>query len=101
MGVGESLAAASLFYRHVVFRAPMPMAPDKEAQERVIRESELDGTLVRPPQFVGGRPRGSVRVIEEAERGRLGRVVRRDLARFLVACLSENRYIRAAVAVAS
>jgi hypothetical protein len=40
-------------------------------------------------------------VIREGERGRLGHVVRADLARFLVECAAEGRYMRQAVAAGS
>jgi nucleoside-diphosphate-sugar epimerase len=55
----------------------------------------------RPGRFVAGRPRGHLRVIREGEQGRLGRVVRADLARFLVHCATSGKYVREAVAVGS
>jgi uncharacterized protein YbjT (DUF2867 family) len=85
----------------VILRVLAPMVPDKEAQERAVRRSGLDWVLVRPPRFVSGRPRGTLKVIAEGEPGRLGRVVRGDLARFLVDCASEDRYVREALAVGS
>ena len=47
------------------------MLPDKEAQEQAVRASDLEWVLVRPPQFVAGKPRVSIRVIREGKRGRL------------------------------
>jgi NAD(P)-dependent dehydrogenase (short-subunit alcohol dehydrogenase family) len=76
MGLGSSRANCSLCYREVILR-------------------------VRPPRFVSGRPRGTLKVIAEGEPGRLGRVVRADLARFLVDCASEDRRVREALAVGS
>jgi uncharacterized protein YbjT (DUF2867 family) len=101
LGAGSSRANASLFYRQVVLRALAPMLPDKEAQEQAVRASALEWVLVRPPRFVTGRPPGSIRVIREGERGRVGHVVRADLARFLVDCATESRYVREALAVGS
>lgn len=101
LGIGESAANTSVFYRQVILRFLAPMVPDKRAQERVARSSGLDWTLVRPPRFADGKPRGDVRVIREGERGRLGHVVRADLARFLVECAAEGRYMRQAVAAGS
>jgi uncharacterized protein YbjT (DUF2867 family) len=101
LGIGESAANTSVFYRQAVLRFLAPMVPDKQAQERVVRGSGLDWTLVRPPRFAGGKPRGGVRVIRDGERGRLGHVVRADLARFLAECATEGRYLRQAVAVGS
>lgn len=99
LGVGSSRANCSLFYREVILRVLAPMIPDKEAQEQAVRRSGLDWVLIRPPRFVTGRPRGALRVIAEGERGRLGRVVRADLARFVVDCAGEDRFVREALAV--
>jgi uncharacterized protein YbjT (DUF2867 family) len=77
------------------------MVPDKERQEQVVRESELDWMLVRPGRFKGGEPRGGLRVLREGERGRVGHVVRADLARLLVECVSGTAYLQEAVAVGS
>lgn len=101
LGTGSSRANASLFYREVILRVLAPMLPDKEAQERAVRASDLEWVLVRPPRFVDSKRGGSVRVIREGERGRLGHIVRSDLARFLVDCASTDTYIREAVMAGS
>jgi uncharacterized protein YbjT (DUF2867 family) len=101
LGVGSSRANASLFYGGVILRVLAPMVPDKERQERVVRDSDSEWVLVRPGRFVAGKLRGDVRVLREGERGRLGRVVRADLARFLVDCAGNDTYVREAVAVGS
>jgi len=84
LGLGQSRQNTSLVYRSVVLRVLAPMIPDKEAQEQAVRASEVDWLLIRPPRFTTGEPTGRLRVIAEGEPGRLGRVVRADLARFLV-----------------
>jgi uncharacterized protein YbjT (DUF2867 family) len=86
LGVGTSRASASLFYGGVILRVLAPMVPDKERQEQVVRDSDLEWVLVRPGRFVAAKPRGDLRVLREGERGRFGHVVRADLARFLVDC---------------
>jgi uncharacterized protein YbjT (DUF2867 family) len=101
LGLGASRANCSLFYREVILRVLAPMVPDKEAQEQVVRGSDLDWVVIRPPRFVSGRPRGTLKVIRDGEPGRLGHVVRADLARFVVGCATEDRYVRAVVAVGS
>jgi uncharacterized protein YbjT (DUF2867 family) len=101
LGLGISRKNASFFYGGVVLRALGPMVADKEAQELMVRDSALDWTLVRPPRFVGGRARGGLRVLAEGESGRLGHVVRADLASFLVDCATGSRYVGQAVAVGS
>ena len=101
LGTDTSRANASFIYRQVILRALAPMLPDKQAQEDVVRSSELDWTLVRPPRFTGGKPGGELRVIAEGQPGRVGHVVRADLAGFLLDCATENRHLREAVAVGS
>jgi uncharacterized protein YbjT (DUF2867 family) len=85
----------------VILRMLAPMLPDKEAQEQVVRASDLDWVLVRPPRFVAGGLRGSVSVVREGEPGRLGKVVRADLARFLVDCAAGSGSVREALTVGS
>lgn len=101
LGTGTSRANASLIYRKVVLRALAPMLPDKQAQEDVVRSSNLDWTLVRPPRFSGGKPGGDLRVMAEGQPGRVGHIVRADLARFLLDCATDNRHLREPVAVGS
>ncbi|MGA8726912.1 MAG: NAD(P)H-binding protein [Acidimicrobiales bacterium] len=101
LGTGASRTNTSLLYRAVILRALAPMVPDKEAQEQVVRTSGLDWTLVRPPRFRGSSPRGSLRVIRNNGDGRVGQVVRRDLARFLFRCAISEEYIGEAVVVGS
>ena len=66
-----------------------------------MRESDLDWVLVRPPRFVKGKPRGDICVVREGEPGRLGHVIRDDLARFLVKSAVDERHVSAAAAVGS
>lgn len=101
LGAGSSRANASFFYRRVILRVLAPMLPDKQRQEEVVRGNALEWTLVRPGRFVGGRPRGDLRVIREGEPERVGHVVRADLARFLVECVTTDAYVGEAVVVGS
>ncbi len=101
LGTGTSRANASLIYRQVILRALAPMLPDKQAQEDVVRSSGLDWSLVRPPRFTGGMPGGELHTIAEGQPGRVGHIVRADLASFLLACATDNRHLREAVAVGS
>lgn len=101
LGAGSSRANASLFYRELLLRVLAPMVPDKERQEQVVRDSGLEWVLVRPGRFVKGKPRGELRVMREGEQGRVGRVVRGDLARFLLECVTSDVYVGQALAVGS
>lgn len=99
LGVGQSRPNCALLYRHIVLRVLRPMLPDKENQERIVRDSGLDWTLVRPPTFTSAPSRGRARVIREGERGRAGLVIRSELADLLVEAAESNDYLRQAIVV--
>ena len=101
LGVGHSRANASLFYREVILRVLAPMVPDKERQEQVVRNSGLEWVLVRPGRFVEGKRSGVLRVVREDESGRVGHVMRGELARFLLECVTSDAYVGQAVVVGS
>jgi uncharacterized protein YbjT (DUF2867 family) len=100
LGTGDSKRHASLFYRHVILRVLAPMVPDKENQERVVRESGLEWVLVRPPRFVNG-PGRPPRVIRAGDHGRAGHISRKQLARVLIDAAERPDYVRQAIAVGS
>jgi uncharacterized protein YbjT (DUF2867 family) len=99
-GTADSKRHASPLYRHVILRALAPMVPDKENQERVVRDSGLDWVLIRPPRFVN-RSRGQPRVLRSGDNGRVGHVSRQDLARILIDAADQPDYVHQAIAVGS
>jgi uncharacterized protein YbjT (DUF2867 family) len=101
LGAGPSRSNCSLIYRELILRVLSPMLSDKEAQEQVVRGSGLDWVLVRPPRFTRGRPHGTLRVLPDGDPGRLGHVLRADLARFLVECATGAEYSQQALSVGS
>ena len=101
LGSGASRSTCSLIYRGLILRVLAPMMSDKQAQEQAVRDSDLDWVLVRPPRFTRGRARGRLRVLRDGEPGRLGHVVRADLARFLVQCAAGTHDSRRALSVGS
>jgi uncharacterized protein YbjT (DUF2867 family) len=100
LGTADSKSNASLFYRHVILRVLAPMVPDKENQERVVRDSGLEWVLVRPPRFVKGR-RKRLRVLRSGERGRVGHVARQQLASVLIDVCQGPDYVHEAIVVGS
>jgi uncharacterized protein YbjT (DUF2867 family) len=76
------------------------MVPDKENQERVVRESGLEWVLVLPPRFVN-RQRGQPRVLRSGDKGRVGHVARQDLPRVLIDAAERPDYIHQAIVVGS
>ncbi len=100
LGTADSKRNASPLYRYVILRALAPMVPDKENQERVVRDSGLEWVLVRPPRFVN-ESRGQPRVLRSGDKGRVGHVSRQGLARVLIAAAERPDYVHQAIVVGS
>ncbi len=100
LGTGDSKRNASLFYRYVILRVLAPMVPDKENQERVVRESGLEWVLVRPPRFASGAGRPP-RIMRDGDKGRVGHISRQQLARVLADAAERPEYVGQAIAVGS
>jgi putative NADH-flavin reductase len=69
---------------------------DKSLQERLIEESGLDWTIVRPGVLTGGRPTGRYKVLAEASQWRNGIISRSDVAAFLVRQIEDRSYVHKA-----
>jgi putative NADH-flavin reductase len=70
---------------------------DKSLQERLIRESGLDWTIVRPGVLTGGARTGRFKVLTEASQWRNGFISRSDVAEFLVRQIDDQTYLRQAL----
>jgi putative NADH-flavin reductase len=100
LGTADSKRNASPLYRYIILRALAPMVPDKENQERVVRDSGLECVLIRPPRFTSQR-RGQLRVLRPGDKGRVGHVSRHDLARVLIDAAERPDYLHQAIVVGS
>ena len=83
-GAGDSRQAFSLPER-MTHRLVLGTAyDDKDRQEAIIRESDLDWLIVRPTTLTNGRGRGQYQVLVNPETWRNGLIARHDVADFLV-----------------
>lgn len=73
---------------------------DKDRQEAIVGESDLDWTLVRPTILTNGPASGRYQVLEHPDEWRNGLVSRADVAAFLVDCALGRRYLHAAPVLA-
>jgi putative NADH-flavin reductase len=74
---------------------------DMRRMEALVRASDLDWTILRPPMLTDGRRTGSYRTANEsAVRGGI-RLSRADLADGILRALAEPKFIGAAVALAN
>lgn len=95
-GAGASKSSISVLQRwpyELVFGRAYA---DKGVQERLIEESGLDWTIVRPGVLTGGPRTRRYRVLEEPSSWRNGIISRADVADFLVRQLEERRYVHRA-----
>lgn len=91
-GTGETRAGLPLTLRLGSFFVKEFMA-EKEAQEKIVRASDLDWTIVRPGQLTDSPSTGKV-ATSRAGRKLTGKVGRADLAGFLLGQLADPSTIR-------
>lgn len=95
-GAGDSRASISCLQR-LPFRAVFGRAyDDKSTQERLIKESTLDWTIVRPGVLTNGPGRGRYKVLADPSKWRNGIISRADVADFLVRQIEARDHVRAA-----
>jgi putative NADH-flavin reductase len=95
-GAGDSRASISWLQR-LPFKIVFGHAyDDKSLQERLIQESGLDWTIVRPGVLTSGARTGRYQVLAEASQWRNGIISRADVAAFLVRQIGDGSYIRKA-----
>jgi putative NADH-flavin reductase len=92
--------AAVLFAiaRATLLRHPMA---DQRAQERFLAASDLDYTIVRPPRLTDDLPTGTYRVLPDALPSSSRRIPRADVANFMLQQLTDPRFHRRGVYLAS
>jgi nucleoside-diphosphate-sugar epimerase len=71
---------------------------DKVAAERLVRESEMEWIIIRPPLFGDRSPRGSWRMGEDLDVP-MGAMSAADVAGALLQALGEERFLRKAVEI--
>jgi putative NADH-flavin reductase len=92
-GAGDSEASISCLQK-VPFRVVFGRAyDDKSEQERQIKDSALDWTIVRPGVLTGGPRTGRYKVLEERAQWRNGIISRADVADFLVRQIEDRAYV--------
>lgn len=102
LGVGSSRPNLNLLWKYVMFGALLRQAyADHVQQERLVEESDLDWTIVRPSAFADQSP-GPVRHgFGGSESGLRLKIARADVAAFLLAQVEDQTYLRRAVSVSS
>ena len=94
LGAGDSRGHGGLLYDAIVFPLVLKrIYDDKDVQERMIRASGLDWTIVRPGLLRDGAATGTARALTDPKDWQAGFVRRADVARFLVRETFERRFV--------
>jgi putative NADH-flavin reductase len=100
LGVGDSIGDAPLFSRMMVRFLLKDIYADKIAGEAIVRRSDLDWTLVQPPQLTNGPLTRKYRVGERLELRGIPRISRADVAHFILTQLDDTTYVRKVALIA-
>lgn len=102
-GVGDSkeepAIAGSLFMMVIVPPLLRDEYADKEAQERIVRESGLEWVIVRPMILTNGPWTNDYRVSVDLKPGRRPYISRADVADFLVRQLTDDTFVHKTPAI--
>ena len=66
---------------------------DKSLQEKLIKNSSLDWTIIRPGVLISGRKMGRYKILDMAAQWRNGIISRKDVADFLVRQIEDRAYV--------
>lgn len=103
LGAHESWTNLNFFWKRIMFGALLrPVFKDHEMQERLVRNSGLDWTIVRPSAFDDGPATGAYKeAFGPKERNLKLRIARADIAAFLRRQLTDHSYLGRAVAISN
>ena len=88
-GAGDSRGRGGLLYNAALCLFLGRVYADKDVQERIIRRSRLDWTIVRPTILTNGPRTGAYRVLVDPRDWISGSISRADVADFLVAQIDD------------
>jgi putative NADH-flavin reductase len=92
-GIGDSKGRVPVIFRNAIF--PLLMKEeyeDKEAQEQLIQQSNLDWTIVRPSRLTNGPRRGRYRMKSSLEFSLRSSISRADVADGMLRQLTDSTF---------
>jgi len=98
LGVGDSKDQVPFFFKVLMKTVLRKVMKDKEAQEKLVRESGLDWTIVRPGGLTDNPRTGNYQVSTHSSLV-AGQIARADVADFVVQELKNNAYVHMAPAI--
>ena len=98
VGAGETKGHGGFLYDRIVYPLfTRGIYADKDKQERLVRETDIDWTIVRPAPFRKDTPSGPLQMLTDVDNVTLRRISRLEVAAFLVAELEHPRFVRQSV----
>ena len=96
LGVGDSSANLTAFARYILIAVFLRHAfADHERQEAIVKQSNLDWIIVRPPHLTNGPRTGTYRHgFSATDTGIQGNISRADVAEFMLQQLTDDTYLR-------
>jgi len=103
IGMGESYGNLNFFWKHIMFGILLRKAfNDHKLQERHVRDSNLDYTIVRPSALTNGPISNSYKVGFDGKYKSLSlKISWADVADFMLRQLGESRYPKEAVSISN
>lgn len=100
LGAGDSFANLNWLWRFI-FRVPLRKAmADHQLQEKYVRESDLDWTIVRPAAFTDGERTGRYQHgFDQYAKNLTLKIARADVADFMIRQLRGSEYLRRATSL--
>lgn len=95
IGVSESRKDSGFMIKHIISRIVHNEIEDHEEKESLIKTSNLEWTIVRPPKLKNGLQKGTYRYGEDIKTSSFFPIMTRsDVADFILKQLSDNTFLR-------
>jgi putative NADH-flavin reductase len=93
IGAGDSRGHGGFFYDKIINPLLLKTGyEDKDRQEAIVRQSELDWEIIRPGFLTNGARTGKYRILSNLSGVKAGNISRADVADFMLREVSEMRY---------
>ncbi|MBW4522534.1 MAG: SDR family oxidoreductase [Scytolyngbya sp. HA4215-MV1] len=93
IGAGDSRGHGGFFYDKIINPLLLKTGyEDKDRQEAIVRQSELDWEIIRPGFLTNGARTGKYRILTNLSGVKVGNISRADVADFMLREAAEMRY---------
>lgn len=99
LGADEAKAQMSAVFKMIMATVLKGIYADKNAMEPLIRDSDLDWTIVRPTNLTDAKPTGHVTVDPQGTLGITSKIPRGDVADFMLKISGDPAYFRRVVTI--